>query len=393
MKITYLGDIMPLRDDDFNPREVKHLAGLKGILSQSDFVVANLEAPILHDITRPEVRIWRYRFASPYAVAADVKDAGVTHACVCNNHCLDQGFAGLMETIACVKETGMVPVGAVNNLSEPPYAILEKEGIKVALLASTYGTNAHLNGERLKMKEACYLNMHQEQELYNPIVRWLWRRFPRAYWHVMGLVGDPDSGTRKPYEMQQCSFFKRQRLKAAIRRMKVTEQPDVFVAYPHEGGQHRRVPMLKAKRVLDWFLAQGADAVICNHEHLVQGSETVDGRLVTYCLGNVVSYLGLYDRFDDNRENLSIMLHQYVERDARGKITIRYTFGVTKTFIGKDGKAETRPMHELIAEAATPEARRALEEELLVIGKRFAGETWEPEALAAPELAFTPPSR
>lgn len=384
---------MPLRDDNFHPRAVEHLAGLKAMLEQSDFVVANLEAPILHNITRECVKIERYRFASPLEVARQVRAAGVTHACVCNNHCLDQGFAGLMETLDCVREAGLVPVGAVREPSEKPYSILEKGGIKVAVLASTYGTNAHLNGQRLNRKQAEHINLHQEQELFNPVDRWLWEHSKRFYWHAVGRACDPDSGARKPYEVAQFSFFKRRSLAKTIRKMLDKERPDAFVAYPHEGGQHRREPMLKARRVLKWYLQQGADAVICNHEHLVQRAESDGGRLVAYCLGNVVSYLGLFDRFDDNMENLSILLHQYVERNAEGKIGIRHTFSVAKSFIGRNGKPETRPIGELIAEAATPEQRETLTSELRIIGSRFTGQPWVPETPEAGEHPFPSPER
>lgn len=77
MKITYLGDIMPLRDEEMRPRPVRHLAGLKGFLSGSDFVVANLESPISHEATSGSHQLAKYRFVTPYEVAEQVRDAGV----------------------------------------------------------------------------------------------------------------------------------------------------------------------------------------------------------------------------------------------------------------------------------------------------------------------------
>ena len=124
---------MPLRDEEMRPRPVRHLAGLKGFLSGSDFVVANLESPISHEATSGSHQLAKYRFVTPYEVAEQVRDAGVTHVSVCNNHSIDQGFGGLMTTLDCVREAGLVPLGACRELSDPTYAVLERDGIRVAV--------------------------------------------------------------------------------------------------------------------------------------------------------------------------------------------------------------------------------------------------------------------
>lgn len=86
--------------------------------------------------------------------------------------------------------------------------------------------------------------------------------------------------------------------------------------------------------------------------------------------------------------NLSIALHQYVEREACGPLSVRYTFSVVKTYKDGDGAYHTRPMHELIAETADEGARRALIDELNAIGSRFTGREW-----AAAEQPFDMISR
>ena len=375
MKITYLGDIMPLRDEEMRPRPVRHLAGLKGFLSGSDFVVANLESPISHEATSGSHQLAKYRFVTPYEVAEQVRDAGVTHVSVCNNHSIDQGFGGLMTTLDCVREAGLVPLGACRELSDPTYAVLERDGIRVAVFATTYGTNTHINHIRLTREQARHLNLTQEQELFNPVMRKLWWGHRRWYWRSVRFSDNKEA--RWPCERKELSFFKRRRIAKLIREMLQREKPDVFVMYPHEGGQHRREPMKKAHELFGWLFKQGADAIICNHEHLVQKAEMQNGRMVTFCLGNVVSYLGVYDKINDNMENLSVILHQYLERNAAGKVEMRYTFSVAKTFFGAGGLPETRPMHELIAEATTDDARAALVAELNTIGSRFTGHRWE----------------
>lgn len=365
---------MPLRDDDMRPRPVKHLAGLSAFLHKSDFVVANMESPLLHNPDLSVVQTARFRFASPCFLAEQARDAGITHLSVCNNHCLDQGFPGLMETIDCIREAGVVPVGVRKDLNEPPYAVLEKEGIRVALFASTYGTNWSENRIRLTRRQSRHINMTQEQELSNPFSRLLWARFRSIYWLTVRFSENWEAVY--PCERTEFTWLKLWDIRRKISRMIKEEKPDVVVMYPHDGGQHRPDPMKKAQRLIKWLFRRGADAVICNHEHLVQRAEMQQGKMAAFCLGNVVSYLGLYDHIDQYKENLSIMLHQYITREHDGKISLRYTFSVAKTFLNSGGNAETRPMHELIAEAGTPEERAELVEELQFIGSRFAGKPW-----------------
>ena len=385
MKITYIGDVMPLRDDQMRLVDIEHLKELKGLFAKADFAVANLESPITHNIDREGYVVKPGRFISPIKVAHQLKQAGITHVSVSNNHSLDQGFHGLMETLDCVREAGLVSVGASKRLGDPTYAILEKDGIKVALFASTYGTNAQINRNRLSWTQRYYLNMTQEHELLNPLARWAYYRYKRLYYHLARIGCDTDVTTRKAYEIRQLSWFMLRDIAKKIRQMKEREQPDVFVAYPHEGGQHRAEPMLKTRRLFRWLFKQGADAIVCNHEHTIQRAEMDRGRMAAYCLGNVVSHLGLYDTVDHNREYLSIILHQYLGRNAAGTVEMRYTFSVAKTFFGKDGVPTTRLLNELIEEAATPEERALLIDDLHFSGTRFTGAPWTTDSPTAEE--------
>lgn len=92
-------------------------------------------------------------------------------------------------------------------------------------------------------------------------------------------------------------------------------------------------------------------------------------------------------------EDMSIALHQYVERKADGPLDVRYPFSVVKTYKDVDGAYHTRPMHELIAEAADEGTRGALIGELNTIGSRFTGREWAAAEPTAAEHQFIPPAQ
>ena len=384
MKITYLGDIMCFRGRGGESENPHALGGLKGLLHSSDYVVGNLETPVARAIDAAKHQTGRYRFVVPPDFARIVRETGVTHVSVANNHCLDQGFEGLLETLRCVKEAGLTPVGARERPGEPAYAVLEKGGIRVGLAASTYGTNAMENKVRLSRTQARHLNLTQNQELSSPLVRRLFERRSKWYYRWKKLT---NREAEDWFDRKEFSWGKRRAL--AVEMREARRKVDFLVAYPHVGGQHRLKPMQSVRRAYDWFFRHGADAVIGNHEHCVQPAEFMKGRMAAFCLGNTLSALGVDARAGDEcMENLSIALHQYLEREACGPLSVHYTFSVVKTYKDRNGAYHTRPMHELIAEAADDGARRALINELNIIGRRFLGREWAAAEPAAAEQAI-----
>lgn len=337
VKITYLGDIMCFRGRGAESENPHALGGLKELLHSSDYVVGNLETPVARAIDAAEHQTGRYRFVVPADFAKIVRESGVTHVSVANNHCLDQGFAGLLETLRCVKEAGLVPVGGREKPEEPAYAVLEKDGISVGLAASTYGTNTMENKVWLTRSQASHLNLSQNQELSSPLVRRLFERRSKWYYRWKKLT---NREAENWFDREEFSWRKRRSLAREMREIK--RKVDFLVAYPHVGGQHRLEPMQSVRRTFNWFFRHGADAIIGNHEHCVQPAEFNGDRLAAFCLGNTLSALGVELRVGDEcMENLSIALHQYVEREASGPLSVRYTFSGSRRT--RTGTGRTTP--------------------------------------------------
>ena len=81
-------------------------------------------------------------FNAPEQLATDLKELGFDILATANNHCLDKGFSGMVNTLAELDKAGIEHMGtyATEEDSEK-YLIKDVNGIKMAFLDYTYGTN------------------------------------------------------------------------------------------------------------------------------------------------------------------------------------------------------------------------------------------------------------
>ena len=83
-------------------------------------------------------------FGTPDFLAESVSKAGFDIAVCATNHALDRGLSGIDSTIASYQEVGVRTIGTQSSTNQSafrPYDILERKGIRFALLSFTYGTN------------------------------------------------------------------------------------------------------------------------------------------------------------------------------------------------------------------------------------------------------------
>lgn len=81
-------------------------------------------------------------FNTPEALGKNLKDLGIDVLSTANNHCMDKGYSGLVSTLDFLDKFGISHTGTYRS-SEDQNTILIKDvnGIKIAFLAFTYGTN------------------------------------------------------------------------------------------------------------------------------------------------------------------------------------------------------------------------------------------------------------
>ncbi len=201
-------------------------------LKKGDITLINLEAPLTGRGTEFVDKKYRFR-VRPQAVAA-LKKAGITTVTLANNHSMDYGSQGLLDTLQQLDKAGIGHVGAGENLTAARKVVVyDIRGTKVALL-----------GYSLTL--------------------------PLEFW-----AGDKRAGTAPLMEKMVKDDIAAARKQAAIVL--------VAVHWGEEGKTRLREYQPRLGRVM---IDAGADAVIGHHPHILQGIERYKRGIIFYSLGN-----------------------------------------------------------------------------------------------------------
>lgn len=317
---------------------------LKKVIENSDFVVANLETPIAAEekgFTNEE-----FSFNSPKEFAAALKEAGVHLVTTANNHCLDRGTDGLKDTLDALDSCGLLHLGT-HWKKEKSYLIVEIEGIRVGMVAFTYGTNAFSNHQYLNKDQKYMVDMFQEQELANPLLRkmYLGQQVPcKAIRKLSRCVGLGQF--RIPiYERREKVKPYLSNLKKAIIDCR-SDGADLIIACLHIGGQYNDEPLAYTKEICRQSLDAGADAVIANHEHVIHGIDTFlnDKKFCIYSLGNLLSSNGVTKEPFDRQAEFSAGVNMDIGRNIDGTISVKYSFRLFNSVESTWGRVKCEPL-------------------------------------------------
>lgn len=81
-------------------------------------------------------------FNTPEILAWNLKDLGVDVLSTANNHSLDTGYSGIESTINYLDQAGLEHTGTYTSQeSQNTTTLVEVNGLKIAFLSFTYGTN------------------------------------------------------------------------------------------------------------------------------------------------------------------------------------------------------------------------------------------------------------
>ena len=122
------------RSYDFRPT----YAGVEDTVRDADIAMINQET-----VMAAEFDFSYYpRFNGPVEMGQNLCELGFDVISIANNHMLDKDSAGLVSTIDYLKSLGITLIGGYKSEEEyNALNIVEKNGIKIAFLAYTYGTN------------------------------------------------------------------------------------------------------------------------------------------------------------------------------------------------------------------------------------------------------------
>jgi len=137
IEIIVGGDVSPIgrNEEYFSQGDVSKLFG--GSLSEfqkSDLAIVNLECPLIED-AKPISKAGPL-LSSPSRCIRGLVDSGIDMVGLANNHIMDYGHTGLLNTIGVCNKNGIEVVGAGGNIAEArKIRIKNLNGFRVGVLA------------------------------------------------------------------------------------------------------------------------------------------------------------------------------------------------------------------------------------------------------------------
>lgn len=352
-KITILGDVMfqkQMLDFDYN----KMFSNVAKYLSRSNLVIANLETPIKEVVRDDDIK--QYQFVAPKEYVKVLNQIGIDMFSTANNHCLDNGKEGIIDTINILDDIGLEHIGTYKTKTEKRYIVKNIENKKVVFIANTYGTNAFENDCYIDNNDKFHICMLQEQELNNKILRKMYKSkniFLKAIKKVFRIFHILQF-QKQIYERNEKSYLNE--IENDVKKIKLDENPDYILMMMHDGGQNNNRPIDRTKEHIKYMKKLGINAIITNHEHMIHKAELQKDGIITYSLGNFISTNGVIEKPFDKMQDYSIAINIYFDNND-----VNYTFTILKlTFDKNDNCIKVNNLYNLINNETDIEKKKKL---------------------------------
>ena len=237
LNVVFTGDILLDRGVRrvIDKHGVDHLftEGVDSVFRSAQVVVGNLECPATK-IQSPVQKLYIFRGEPEWLEA--LKRHGITHLNLANNHSIDQGREGLLDTRQNIIDTGMTPIGAGANMSEAAEPVLLSRTPRNVWLVPSL---------RLALENYAYLP-------------------------------DRPCVSQEPMD----SLLNR------VHRLRKADSTAVIIVSLHWGGEHTMHPVNSQRWDARQIIRAGADVLVCHHTHTLQDVEDINGHSVFYSIGN-----------------------------------------------------------------------------------------------------------
>ena len=233
MKTLLLGDISPTKISDplFDAMKIEELFHDTVNLFEGNVLnFVNLECAI----TTSEDGIEKYgpTLKCCLNTAKVMKQVGVTHCGLSNNHIFDYGKRGMKDTFEALADVGIGYTGFGNDYEDSRKNLVVEE-----------------NGEKLTVIAVCE--------------------------HEYSYALEDRMGSRPFDEFHTIEDIR-----------KAKESSDRVVVIYHGGKEHCRYPSPRLRRVCQAMARNGADVVLCQHSHCIGSYEWYDNCHILYGQGN-----------------------------------------------------------------------------------------------------------
>jgi poly-gamma-glutamate synthesis protein (capsule biosynthesis protein) len=238
LSICFTGDVLLDRGvrEQINKKGISYLfASVAPLFRSSDATIINLECPVTRTVSPVNKK---YIFRGEPEWLPVLKETGITHATLANNHSMDQGRGGLEDTHRHLTQNGIIPVGYGKNIKEANKPVfISKNGIEVAIFNS----------------------------VTVPLENWVY-------------LEDRPGVCQASVDI----------LAEEIKKLKAGK-PDCHIAVIlHWGIEFRKEPVIRQRKEACQLIDAGTDIIIGHHPHVLQKEEIYKGKPIFYSLGNFV---------------------------------------------------------------------------------------------------------
>ena len=239
LNVVFTGDILLDRGVRrvIDKHGVDHLftEGVDSVFRSAQVVVGNLECPATK-IQSPVQKLYIFRGEPEWLEA--LKRHGITHLNLANNHSIDQGREGLMDTRQNIIDAGITAIGAGANMTEAAEPVLLSRTPRNVWLVPSL---------RLALENYAYLP-------------------------------DKPCVSQEPMD----SLLNR------VHRLRKADSTAVIIVSLHWGGEHTMHPVNSQRWDARQIIRAGADVLVCHHTHTLQDVEDINGHSVFYSIGNFI---------------------------------------------------------------------------------------------------------
>jgi gamma-polyglutamate biosynthesis protein CapA len=209
---------------------------VKPYLESSDYVTGNFENPVTLQDDYPKADKYIHLSTKAQSVTA-LKNLNFSVLNFANNHAMDFGEQGLIDTLQTFEDHHLDVVGAGRNLEEAKNKISYQK-INDLTVATLGFTDAYVKGFSALENSGGILPA--DPELFMPLIA------------------------------------------------KAKQQANLVVVHMHWGQEYDNEPQIRQKQMAKAIADSGADIIIGHHPHVLSSVEIYNNTLIAYSLGNFV---------------------------------------------------------------------------------------------------------
>ena len=303
LTLNFVGDIMIARRYE-DAGGILETGGVTAIFeptleflgNAADLSIANLECSMTIDGIEHPTKSVTYKGRPEYV--AGIAEAGIDLVSLANNHTLDYGATGLLETQAALVQNNILFSGSGLDSDEAYQPVFtNKKGVSIAYLANSDRTGQYNNSQP-------YLNAGYNKPGFAYLTPYYLSQQINGVREVADLViMEMHAGSE--YSSSPGTGYDRSLFGVGIpaedwvapRELSINMDQADNSSEDENYSPLLDVPHMWDREIRHFAIDSGADLVVVHHPHIIQGFEVYNSKLIAHSLGNYVFDLNYHETF------------------------------------------------------------------------------------------------